>query len=124
MMSRNARDRSGSFILGIILCKHIQRTADPQAYSTHIDNIMNALAKDHALGREIDTATVACGLEPARPENRKIRDFAKKTLKISPADFDRALEREAVKAEFGRYPSDATEFVAIMAEKKRITARY
>jgi hypothetical protein len=94
-------------------------------YADHIDQLILALTQDHALGRTIDLDMVICALEPGRHENRRIRAFAKNTLKISTADFDKAIQREAVKAEFnGRYPKDATEFVAMMADKKRITARY
>jgi hypothetical protein len=100
-------------------------TADDTDYQTHITNFIAALLADKALGRDIDANTVVCMLEPGRPENAQVRDFAKNTLGISNKDFDKAMRREAVKTEFdGRCPSDATDFVAMMADKKRITARY
>lgn len=93
-------------------------------YIAHIDLLIGTLAQHHALGRDIDIAMCVCGLEPGRPENRKVRDFVTKSLKITGRDFDRALHLETVKAELGMVPRTTSEFVEAFAAKKRITARY
>jgi hypothetical protein len=95
-------------------------------YKTHIDNLTQTLAQDHALGRDIDLSMCVCGLAPGRIENSKVRDFCIKTLKVKASDFDKALQREATKAEFGTVPQTASEFVEIMAADSQmaITASY
>lgn len=93
-------------------------------YSAHVDQVIGALAQDHALGRDIDIAACVCGLEAGRVENRKVREFVVKTLKINGKEFDRALHREAIKAELGGIPRTARQFVETVARKKNIRARY
>lgn len=94
-------------------------------YAAFIDMKIGSLAQNHALGRAIDLDMCVCGVEAGRGENRKLRDFAFKTLKIAGRDFDRALRNETTKSEFdGCTPKTAMQLVLCIAAKMNITATY
>lgn len=97
---------------------------DTQEYISHVNHILNSLAQLHAQGGEIDAIICTAGLEPGRVENKKVRDFAVKVLKINARDFDRALRIALIIAEFGKVPATASEFVKLFAASKGITAKY
>jgi Virulence-associated protein E len=93
-------------------------------YTTYIDQLIGTLAQNNALGRDIDITMCVCGLEPNRAENRKVRDFVTRALKLSGRDFDRALHVATIKDELGILPKTARQFVDAVVSKKCITARY
>lgn len=93
-------------------------------YAAYVDQLIGTLAQTHALKGDVDIAMCVCGLEPNRPENRKVRDFVTRSLKILGKDFDRALHFETIKTELGILPKTTRQFVEAFAAKKRVTARY
>jgi hypothetical protein len=98
-------------------------TTNSDEYAAHISNLLAALKLDHDMGREIDIDLAVCGLEPGRTENRKVREFATKTLKIKASDFDTALRRQAA-ADAGYRANTPRKLVECVAGKKNITASY
>jgi hypothetical protein len=100
------------------------QASQPDAeYADHITNLITARASDHVRGQEIHLGMVVCGLEPNRAENRKVREFAVKTLKIKASDFDAALRREAAMLA-GYRANTPRELVECVAAKKKIIASY
>jgi hypothetical protein len=93
-------------------------------YTAYIEQLIGMLAQNHALGRDIDIAMCVSGLEPNRHENRKVRDFVTRGLKMNGRDFDRALHLETIRAELGTLPKTSRQFVEAFVATKRITARY
>jgi hypothetical protein len=93
-------------------------------YLARVEQLIGLLAQSHALGREIDLTMCVCGLEPGRAENRKVREFVTKTLKVPGREFDQAMRLELVRHELGRLPRTAREFVEAYAAKRGITAQY
>jgi hypothetical protein len=93
-------------------------------YAAHIDFLIGSLAQSHALGRDVDVSMCVSGLEPNRSENRKVRDFVTKSLKIPGREFDRSLHLETIRFELGIVPTTTRQFVEAFAANKRLTARY
>jgi hypothetical protein len=93
-------------------------------YTARVEQLIGLLAQSHALGREIDLPMCVAGLEPGRNENRKVRDFVTRTLKVPGREFDQAMRLETVRHELGRLPRTAREFVEAYAAKRGITAQY
>jgi Virulence-associated protein E len=93
-------------------------------YLAHVERLIGMLAQNHALGREIDISMCVSGLEPNRLENRKVRDFVTRGLKMNGRDFDRALHLETVRMELGILPKTSREFVEAFTTTKRISAHY
>ena len=94
-----------------------------EEYAEFVEQLLAILGQKHASGEDIEMSLCVCGLELQR-DNKKIRDYVVRTLKLKAADFDRAMRIEHAKAELGEYPATASRFVEMMAARMNLTAQY
>lgn len=92
-------------------------------YAAHIDMILGSLAQRHAQGDDIEAADCVIGLEHGRFENKKLRDYVTRALKIKATEFDAALRR-AVAASAGITATTPRELVVQVANKLHVTVTY
>src|SRR3954466_11042858 len=95
-----------------------------QEYSDRVDNLIGTLGKESALGHEIDIMMCVYGLEPGRPQNRKVRDFVGKKLRIPLREFDRAMQVATIKFELGIIPRTAIDYIKAYAKVMQINVRF
>ena len=91
-----------------------------QAYEEHIQALTTELLKLKSEGAEIPAAACVAGLDLTQ-NNSKMRTFASEMLKIDKRDFDRALRQKRIADELGSIPRTATEFVEIVANRRKLT---